>query len=130
MSTLEVNLLPQSSVNSPSLIPDRIPKSIPNPIPTPNPESPHLTSPPISLINAAAYLHASKLPGSVTFQLQLAPDSTFGRAAAVTKPDLSSVPEEYHEFTDVFNKGKADKLPPHRPYDLKIEIENGTPPPS
>jgi hypothetical protein len=135
---LEVDSLPQSSVNSPSPIPHRIPEVNPDPIPesipyslpTPNPESPHLTPPPISLINAAAYLCASKLPGSVTFQLQLAPDGTFGRTATVTEPDLSSVPEEYHEFADVFNKGKADKLPPHRSYDLKIEIEDGTPPPS
>jgi hypothetical protein len=138
MSTLEANPLPQSPVNSPSpiphriseVIPDPIPESIPYSLPTSNPESPRLTPPPISLINAAMYLRASKLPGSITFQLQLAPDGTFGRTAAVTEPDLSSVPEEYHEFADVFNKGKVDKLPPHRSYDLKIEIEDGTPPPS
>jgi hypothetical protein len=103
----------------------------PDPIPDPIPGLiPRLTPPPISLINAAAYLLASKLPGSIAFQLQLAPDGTFGRTAAVSEPDLSSVPEDHHKFADVFNKGKADKLPPHHSYNLKIEIEDGTPPPS
>ena len=43
--------------------------------------------------------------------------------------DLSSVPEEYHEFVDVFSRKKADTLPPHRSYDLKIELEEGASPP-
>ena len=72
------------------------------------------------MINAAAYLRASKLPGSVMFQLQLSPDGTLGRAAQEVPPDLSLVPEDYHEFADVFSKGKADTLPPHHSYDLKI----------
>ena len=47
--------------------------------------------------------------------------------------DLSSIPEEYHKFVHIFSKKKADTLPPHRSYDLKIELEEGaklyTPPP-
>src|SRR5271167_276442 len=43
--------------------------------------------------------------------------------------DLSHVPEEYHDYADVFNKAKADTLAPHHPYDLKIEIEEGASPP-
>jgi hypothetical protein len=35
----------------------------------------------------------------------------------------------YHEFADVFSKSKASTLPPHREYDLKIELEEGTHPP-
>jgi len=38
-------------------------------------------------------------------------------------PDLSNVPSKYHEFADVFSKIKAEVLPPHRPYDLKINLE-------
>src|ERR1700723_4233053 len=50
--------------------------------------------------------------------------------ASAEKPiDLTGVPEEYHDFADVFSKVKAHKLPPHRPYDLKINIEEGSPPP-
>ncbi|CDO69315.1 hypothetical protein BN946_scf184976.g34 [Trametes cinnabarina] len=44
-------------------------------------------------------------------------------------PDLSGVPPEYHEFADVFSKKKADTLPEHRPYDLKITLEEGKVPP-
>ena len=43
--------------------------------------------------------------------------------------DLSSVPEEYHDFVDVFNKAKADTLASHQPYDLKINLEEGSAPP-
>jgi len=30
---------------------------------------------------------------------------------------------------DVFSKAKASELPPHRDYDLKIDLEEGTSPP-
>jgi len=43
--------------------------------------------------------------------------------------DLSNVPSEYHEFADVFSKTKAGTLPPHCPYDLKINLEEGAQPP-
>ena len=42
--------------------------------------------------------------------------------------DLANVPEEYHEFVDVFSKKKADTLSPHHSYDLKIELEEGASP--
>jgi len=40
-------------------------------------------------------------------------------------PDLSNIPSEYHEFADIFSKTKAETLPPHYPYDLKINLEEG-----
>jgi hypothetical protein len=33
------------------------------------------------------------------------------------------VPERYHDLLDVFSKASSDDLPPHRPYDHKIELE-------
>jgi len=39
------------------------------------------------------------------------------------KINLSSIPEEYHKYTDVFSKSKAETLAPHRPYDLQINLE-------
>lgn len=39
------------------------------------------------------------------------------------------VPVEYHDFADVFSKQVADDLPPHRPYDHAIDLEEGTTPP-
>jgi len=39
---------------------------------------------------------------------------------------MSSVPGEY---TDIFSKERADTLPDHRSYNLKIDLENGAEPP-
>jgi len=44
-------------------------------------------------------------------------------------PDLSNVPSEYHEFANVFSKTKAETLPSHHPYNLKINLEEGAQPP-
>ena len=32
------------------------------------------------------------------------------------------LPEDYHDFLDVFDRSKADELPPHRPYDHRLEF--------
>jgi len=42
---------------------------------------------------------------------------------------MSGVPKEYHEYADVFSKERADTLPDHCPYDLKIDLEDGAEPP-
>jgi hypothetical protein len=83
------------------------------------------------MINVAAFLHACRLPGSQSFQLNLAKETLSGKSTAPTGDpiDLSSIPEEYHKFSDVFSKGKAETLPEHRPYDLKIDLEEGQAPP-
>ncbi|KAG6824281.1 hypothetical protein H0H93_002263, partial [Arthromyces matolae] len=39
------------------------------------------------------------------------------------------IPPEYQEFSDVFSEGSAKELPPHRSYDHKIDLEEGTKPP-
>ncbi|KAM4579113.1 GTPase IMAP family member 8-like [Fundulus diaphanus] len=44
-------------------------------------------------------------------------------------PDLSKVPEDYHDLKEVFNKCKATALPPHRPYDCGIDLLPGATPP-
>jgi len=43
-------------------------------------------------------------------------------------PDLSNVSSEYHKFADIFSKTKAEVLPLHHPYDLKINLEEDTQP--
>ena len=93
--------------------------------------APPLTAPHISLINAAAYVHACKLEGSLQFQLQLHPEDSVKAWSSTTSspPDLSSVLEDYHDYADVFSKANASTLPPHHDYDLKIELEEGTTPP-
>ena len=44
-------------------------------------------------------------------------------------PNLSNVPSEYYEFTNIFSKTKAKVLAPHHPYDLKINLKESTQPP-
>src|SRR6202040_2901385 len=87
----------------------------------------------ISLITAAAYLWACSLQGSQQFSLNLTDIGISSRLASTSKlpdpVDLSNIPEEYHEFADVFDKVKAQTLAPHRPYNLKINLKEGYPPP-
>jgi len=97
----------------------------------PSVDTPVCTPPHISLINAAAFVRACKLEGSTKYQLQLRPSDTAKArsSSASTPPDLDIVPPEYRDYADVFSKAKASELPPHRDYNLKIDLEEGTSPP-
>src|SRR5258708_1105825 len=80
--------------------------------------------------------------GSETFLLSLSsiqrmpnlfhtsPDWLEAKAASTAQPEdtLSRVPQEYHKFRDVLSGEKANMLAPHRPYDLKINLEEGMKP--
>jgi len=84
----------------------------------------------IAIIGTAAFLHASKLLGSYNFELCLRSlDIQANSAKLAETPDLSNIPFKYHEFADVFSKTKAEVLAPHRPYNLKINLEEGAQPP-
>jgi len=86
--------------------------------------------PNIAIIGAAAFLHTSKLPGSHNFELCLCSSDIQANSEKLAEtPDLSNVPSKYHEFADVFSKTKAETLPLHRPYDLKINLKEGAQPP-
>ena len=85
--------------------------------------------PNIAIIGAAAFLYALKLPSSHNFELCLhSSDIQANSTKLAETPDLSNVPSEYHECADVFSKTKAETLPPHRSYDLKINLEEGAQP--
>ena len=43
--------------------------------------------------------------------------------------NMMGVPSDYHDFTDVFSKTCTCTPALHRPYNLKIELEEGTSPP-
>ena len=92
---------------------------------------PKLQAPPIALINAAAFKWACKMEGSVTFQLNITPSNIKGHAANLNSEsvDMETVPEAYWDFSDIFSKAKADTLAPHRPYNLKIALEDSATPP-
>ena len=47
----------------------------------------------------------------------------------MTLMDLTDVPPEYHDLLDIFDKAYASTLAPHQPYDLKLDLEEGTSPP-
>jgi hypothetical protein len=79
------------------------------------------------LVNAVAYARACTLPGSQSFRLYASQLSDLSDKPS--DPDLSNIPEEYHDFADVFNKSDSNRLPERRPYDLKINLEEGTKPP-
>ena len=95
------------------------------------PDAPSLRAPPIAFINAAAYACTYKLEGSAQFSLQLHqdPDGKLRASSLGDAPDLSAVPEVYHNFMDVFSKANASSLPPHHDFHLKIELEEGASPP-
>jgi len=84
----------------------------------------------IAIICAAAFLHTSKLLGSYNFELCLhSSDIQTNSAKLAETSDLSNIPFEYHKFANVFSKTKAETLPPHCFYDLKINLEEGAQPP-
>ena len=83
----------------------------------------------IAIIGAAAFLRASKLPGSHNFELCLRSSDIQANSTKLAEtPDLSNVPSKYHKFADIFNKTKAEVLAPHCPYDLKINLEENVQP--
>jgi len=121
--------------STPSLVPPRNPDSglsgQSTPGLTPSVNTPVCTPLHISLINAAAFVRACSLEGSTKYQLQLHPADSERAwfSSTSTLPDLDIVPLEYHNYADVFSKAKASELPPHRNYNLKIKLEEGTSPP-
>src|SRR5882724_11830061 len=56
----------------------------------------------VTLINAAAYSHTSKLEGSNCFQLRISLPEVTGHSMTTseTKVDMSTIPKDYHDFTD------------------------------
>ena len=86
--------------------------------------------PNIAIIGAAAFLCASKLPGSNNFKLCLCFSDIQANSTKLAEVlDLSNISSEYHKFANVFSKTKAETLPPHHSYDLKINLEEGAQPP-
>ena len=72
---------------------------------------------------------ASRLPGAVSFRIFILNSSNSNNSTTSKNlVDLSNIPEEYQEFTDVFSKKKANTLVLYWPYNLKINLEGGTEP--
>ena len=84
-------------------------------------------APNISIINTATFAHLSTLEDTETFQLLVSSDKIDDSNRSPN--DLTDVPPEYHDFLDVFNKAHTSTLAPHQPYNLKLNLEEGTSPP-
>jgi hypothetical protein len=91
---------------------------VPHPIPTPS----------VSFISATAFKRAARLCGAEVFCLSEIQGHA-ARNSLIATVDLSKVPQEYRSFADVFSKSRANDLAPHRPYDLRINLEDGKSPP-
>ena len=89
------------------------------------------TTPRVTLINAKAFRCESMMQGSQCFCLQVVTPEAVGCLVSVSPVTISldGVPEEYHDFADIFSKSKAGVLVDHCPYDLKITLEEGASPP-
>ena len=103
--------------------------------PEPLPSKP--SKPSVSFVNASAFLRAAKAPGTTVFRINLQDPNLQARATNLDdtlkeedpNDTLKGVPWEYHEFADIFSKTRANTLAPHRLYELKINLEDGTSPP-
>ena len=91
-----------SSLTSPPL---QASASLATPISNPHEVTLKLEAPKITLVNAAAFACICRMDSTEVFQLALSEVttkacSTFSDASV----NLSSVPKEYHDFLDIFNK--------------------------
>ena len=92
----------------------------------------------IKIIGAAPFARLIR-DGIEVYQLHISPVSPHETLRAEKTQDSEKkteqeileevVPPEYHDFANVFSEGEAKSLPPHRPYDHKIDLEEGTEPP-
>ena len=113
--------------------------TIPNQTPLHTPPSEKKPMIDIRLINARNFTRLSRQKGNALFLARPDPssDTTISARSNNTNPtsllhtptDTSSkIPPEYHEFLDVFSGERANQLPPHRSYDLRINLEEGSKP--
>ena len=96
----------------------------------------------ISFISGPAVRLLCRLPSSHTSSILYSgfinSTSIPARSAISTQADPpaqeynalhQALPEAHHEFMDVFSKSKGTTLPPRRPYDHKIKLEDSATPP-
>ena len=82
----------------------------------------------IHLIGAAPFATLSKAPGIELFAATMRDIEKALQPKTRTDP-AAALPPEYHDYLDVFSQAEADKLPPHRDADHKIDLEPGKVPP-
>ena len=99
-------------------------KELPVPISTIKISEPKAKDIDIAMIGADAYRAACHLKGAQVFAVSMRDIQYQAEKEARAETDLKSVvPQEYHDFLDVFSKKDSNILPPHRKYDHKIYLE-------
>jgi hypothetical protein len=71
-------------------------------------------------IGARAFIRSSK---------EGAPFVIYATPTSRETTSTASIPGQYKDFQDIFQKKNADMLPEHRPYDCAIDLEDGAQPP-
>jgi len=98
----------------------------------------------IAMIGAAAYRSLAKRSDVATFAIIVTEIDQLLKTARNKLEDVNlqelsheealkevkaKLSSEYHDYLDVFDRAMADQLPPHRPYDHKIELTDEETPP-
>src|SRR5260221_552454 len=79
----------------------------------------------IHMVSAIMMTKLCKDLGTSTFVISM---TNLNLSQVIATEILDSIPAEYHKFCDVFSGEKAGTLALHRPYDLQINVEEGTKP--
>src|SRR6267154_1192779 len=72
---------------------------------------------------------AQREHSSHTVQFSIYLRATSAETSDKESVNFEGVPKDYHQYADVFDKGKAGTLPLHRPFYLKIDLEDNASPP-
>ncbi len=73
--------------------------------------------------------YAVTVTGCRTPAQQLDASSAQVWMSATDRSLVSQIPREFYDFLELLKKKPADQLPPHRPYDHEIQLEDGFQPP-
>ena len=79
---------------------------------------------PISLRAYAAYVRRKYRLFTIALE-----DIEAALTKAKEKDPAEVLPEEFKDFADLFSPKEAERLPPHRPYDHNIRLQEGKTPP-
>lgn len=78
----------------------------------------------IAIISGDTYRTAGSLIKTQVFAVSIRDIQYQGEKKARAKTNLKSViPQEYHDFHDIFLKKNLDTLPPNRKYDYRIHLK-------
>src|SRR5260221_14198650 len=79
----------------------------------------------IHMVSAVMMTKLCKDPGISTFVISM---TNLNPSQVTATKILDSILAKYHKFHNIFSGEKAGTLTLHRPYDLQIDVEEGTKP--